>query len=1519
MMNQYKFVLPTLFFLLLSGWATAQLTVKTNKTLAIFQSGETVTFQITSPSGGAASYQIVYDDLKSIGPEVAITLSAGQPFNVTYTHYSPGAVTCKVKQYGTTYRCLAMFAPDKIVPARAEPADFDSFWAGMKQQLAAVPISPSITYASESATSTTYKMSLGNIDGRRVHGWISVPKGNGSYPAFIHVPSFGVGTQNPVAYMADQLGVIAVAMTIHNAPPDQTDPNAYLPNDVTNRNTNYYRYAVLAGLRIIDYIYTRPDFNGTQVAVSGESQGGGLATMMAGIDSRVDILATGIDALCEHNAWLDGKASGFPYYLQTASYTNNQAQVDATSEAVKYYDAVYFQKRFKGPTFCTIGHQDEICPPATILAKLNQATRSVIKVHAPELGHNTPTFFYKGVPDFVRAHFPSTVSPSNNPWASTAKGYQFSIQNNQTATQNVAVNINGNYTIDGAPSNNYTVKWEKVSGAGSVTFNNDTALNPSVSFSSDDKYVIKITITDNSKYAADKLIIEYIDFIEFTVGAGGPGGGGTGGGGTGVYCSSLGQQPWEEWIQKVEIGTIANTSAKEGYQNFANVQLVMPAGSTQNIKLTPGYSFLVFTENWRVWADWNQDDDFTDAGETIFETAGAGTVSGQFNIPASASGKQIKMRIAMKSGGYSSPCETFGRGEVEDYILTVIPGSSPVCNINFEEVSKVCQTNGTPANGQDDTWKLDYKVTNQNPALTSFQYTISGQTQTASYGQTLTLYRSMNGLPVTIDITDGTNSTCTEIVSVTPPAPCVVVQSCAIDILELAKTCQQNGTPTNAADDTWLFSFTVNNSANAQGSFAYTFNDQTEQASYGATVNVIRSMNGTSASLFVQDLANSACSTNRSITPPAACVDAPGCNIFYTEVSKVCLSNNTPNLASDDTWALTFKVTNQNSALTNFFYTVGGQTTQGTYGVDITLFRPMNGNSLVLTFADANNSSCSKSETVFPPAPCNVVCDVNYTFVSKTCRQNGTPTSAADDTWDLVFRATNTNASLTTVRYAINGFSATAIYGQNITVTLPMNGATQNLVLTDGANGACSRTITIAPPAPCAVTPCGITFTEVSKVCQTNGTPTNASDDTWVLTFRATNSNATLTNFTYSIGGVNFQGVYGQTYTRTSAMNSNSLGITLSDNTVSNCTRTAIVAPPTPCVVPCSINYTEISKVCQQNGTPTISSDDTWVLTLRVTNSNASLTGGFNYTISGQTFQGIYGTNVTITRPMNGQSLSVALADRTVGCTRNIIISQPAPCFALATAYCNATSNAPWEEWIGEVRIGNSFNNVSSKEGYGNFTYLTANLAAGNNNFRVVNTFSYFATTMYTKIWIDVNKNLVFEANELVMNATTPPPPSGNKVVSNSNGSYNIPNNWFTGTTRMRVISSNAPISDPCATVNRGEVEDYTVSMGNNALQSSNQTVQAPDFSQDANSVVVYPNPATSVVQLSVPTFLRQDLRVQIIGSDQRIHTDLQFDDLRSEIISLPVEQLNSGMYYIRLTGQNKRPILEKLVIQNGQ
>ncbi|ELR70644.1 hypothetical protein C900_03625 [Fulvivirga imtechensis AK7] len=144
-----------------------------------------------------------------------------------------------------------------------------------------------------------------------------------------------------------------------------------------------------------------------------------------------------------------------------------------------------------------------------------------------------------------------------------------------------------------------------------------------------------------------------------------------------VYCSSKGNSTSDEWIQRVQLGSINNNSgANGGYADFTAQSTSLNNGSSYTITITPGWSGTVYREAYAVWIDYNKDGDFTDAGELVYSRSrtNASSVSGSFTVPANAPAGATRMRVSMKYNANPSSCETFSYGEVEDY--TVVIGGS---------------------------------------------------------------------------------------------------------------------------------------------------------------------------------------------------------------------------------------------------------------------------------------------------------------------------------------------------------------------------------------------------------------------------------------------------------------------------------------------------------------------------------------------------------------------------------------------------------------------------------------------------------------------------------------------------------------------------------------------------------------------------------------------------------------------------------------------------------------------------
>ncbi len=157
---------------------------------------------------------------------------------------------------------------------------------------------------------------------------------------------------------------------------------------------------------------------------------------------------------------------------------------------------------------------------------------------------------------------------------------------------------------------------------------------------------------------------------------------------TPAYCAASGSSTQYEWISNVNLGTINNTtSTNNGYGNFTALSTNLALGSTNSIKVTPGFASTAYSEYFRVYIDYNKDLDFDDAGELVYTSPASSTmVTGSFIVPTSATLGSTRMRVMMKDAAITGPCEAFTYGEVEDYSVSIQSGTTTptTCTDNYE-------------------------------------------------------------------------------------------------------------------------------------------------------------------------------------------------------------------------------------------------------------------------------------------------------------------------------------------------------------------------------------------------------------------------------------------------------------------------------------------------------------------------------------------------------------------------------------------------------------------------------------------------------------------------------------------------------------------------------------------------------------------------------------------------------------------------------------------------------------------
>lgn len=151
-----------------------------------------------------------------------------------------------------------------------------------------------------------------------------------------------------------------------------------------------------------------------------------------------------------------------------------------------------------------------------------------------------------------------------------------------------------------------------------------------------------------------------------------------------TYCPSAAQSTQYEWIENVSLANINNTSGNNnGYGDFTGVSTDLATFTSNTISVTPGFAGGTYPEWIVAYLDFNQDGDFNDPGEKVFDTGTTfnTTVTGEIIIPGTATLGITRLRVIMRwNASPAGPCAaSFNNGEVEDYCVNIVAGTPPNC------------------------------------------------------------------------------------------------------------------------------------------------------------------------------------------------------------------------------------------------------------------------------------------------------------------------------------------------------------------------------------------------------------------------------------------------------------------------------------------------------------------------------------------------------------------------------------------------------------------------------------------------------------------------------------------------------------------------------------------------------------------------------------------------------------------------------------------------------------------------
>lgn len=355
---------------------------------AIYAVGDKVAWTVGLPAGAAApegkySYTIKKDNVATLksgefalasGP-VTLDIEGTEPAMLYLQVALPAGSPPPPPTRGNGPRNLAAAAvsPERIQPVVARPADFDAFWEEKIKLLKAVPEAAQITPGeSDKPGVEYYSVRLNNINGARVYGQLAKPAREGKFPALLQMQYAGVYPLQK-QWVTDRAaeGWLAFNVMAHDLPYDRDQAfYAALPAMIRNYNSlyndnrdrNYFLQMYLGDYRALDYLSSRPDWDGRVLVVTGTSMGGQQSFAMAGLHPKVTHMMIRVPAGADSNAALHGRAPSYP------NWDRNNPKV---METALYFDAVNFAPRIKATSLVGFGFIDPISAPTGVWTAFN--------------------------------------------------------------------------------------------------------------------------------------------------------------------------------------------------------------------------------------------------------------------------------------------------------------------------------------------------------------------------------------------------------------------------------------------------------------------------------------------------------------------------------------------------------------------------------------------------------------------------------------------------------------------------------------------------------------------------------------------------------------------------------------------------------------------------------------------------------------------------------------------------------------------------------------------------------------------------------------------------------------------------------------------------------------------------------------------------------------------------------------------------------------------------------------------
>jgi cephalosporin-C deacetylase len=289
----------------------------------------------------------------------------------------------------------------------AEPPELDRWWELRLDEARAEANKPTLTRheADIYAPVEVYDTEFSGAAGDRIRAWHLRPAGaDEQTPVVVKFIGYGGGRGRPAEHaLLPALGYAVFVMDTrgqggrwstgatgdHPDGPGAGPENAQVMTRGIARPEGYYYTRLFTDAAMA--VEVASELTGaSRVAVSGVSQGGGLALATAAlVPQLVAVCHADVPFLCDIQRAIT-LAPQAPYTEVPEFLAHNVDLIPAALDTLRYVDCALLARRITARSLLSVGLMDMICPPSTVFAAYNEITAGKdISVH-PFTGHEVP-------------------------------------------------------------------------------------------------------------------------------------------------------------------------------------------------------------------------------------------------------------------------------------------------------------------------------------------------------------------------------------------------------------------------------------------------------------------------------------------------------------------------------------------------------------------------------------------------------------------------------------------------------------------------------------------------------------------------------------------------------------------------------------------------------------------------------------------------------------------------------------------------------------------------------------------------------------------------------------------------------------------------------------------------------------------------------------------------------------------------------------------------------------------------